>query len=68
MLPERVAEQEDEAWASPAGVERRRAALQLLHPDGMGRRFHVLVLGRGEIGEGSLRGLADPFACSAPRS
>ncbi len=46
-------EQEDEAWASPAGVERRRAALQLLHPEGMGRR--VLVLGRS-------------FARSAPRS
>jgi SAM-dependent MidA family methyltransferase len=63
---ERFSEQEDEAWASPAGVERRRAALQLLHPDGMGRRFHVLVLGRGEIGEEPLRGLADPFARSAP--
>jgi SAM-dependent MidA family methyltransferase len=62
----RFAEEDPQAWASPVQVARRRAALQLLHPDGMGRRFHVLVLGRGEIGEGPLRGLADPFARSAP--
>jgi SAM-dependent MidA family methyltransferase len=50
-----------EAWGTPRAVARRRAALQLLHPDGMGRRFHVLFLARGETGEEPLRGLADPF-------
>jgi SAM-dependent MidA family methyltransferase len=50
-----------ETWGSPRQVARRRAALQLLHPDGMGRRFHVVVLGKGEVETAPLRGLADPF-------
>jgi len=50
-----------EAWGTPQAVARRRAALQLLHPEGMGRRFHVLFLGKGQIGNGPLLGLADPF-------
>jgi SAM-dependent MidA family methyltransferase len=59
---ERFTEVDPEAWAKPAQVERRRAALQLLHPDGMGRRFQVVVLSKGEVGEAPLLGLADPFA------
>jgi SAM-dependent MidA family methyltransferase len=50
-----------EAWGTPSQVARRRAALQLLHPDGMGRRFHVLFFEKGETGESPIRGLADPF-------
>jgi SAM-dependent MidA family methyltransferase len=50
-----------ETWGSVMQVARRRAALQLLHPDGMGRRFHVVFLGKGEVGEAPLRGLTDPF-------
>lgn len=50
-----------EAWGTPESVVRRRAALQLLHPDGMGRRFQVLVLAKGETGGEALGGLADPF-------
>jgi len=50
-----------ETWGSVRQVARRRAALQLLHPDGMGRRFHVVFLAKGEVGEAPLRGLADPF-------
>jgi SAM-dependent MidA family methyltransferase len=62
----RFAEEDPQAWASPVQVARRRAALQLLHPDGMGRRFEVVFLGKGETGTGPLAGLADPFARSAP--
>ena len=54
---------DQEAWGTPQSVARRRAALQLLHPDGMGRRFQVLFLAKGEAGDegGELGGLADPF-------
>jgi SAM-dependent MidA family methyltransferase len=51
-----------DTWGRPEEVLRRRQALQLLHPDGMGRRFKVLVLAKGDVGEGALQGLADPFA------
>lgn len=59
---ERFTEADEGAWASASQVARRRAALQLIHPDGMGRRFQVLLLGKGPVGEGPLAGLADPFA------
>ncbi len=52
----------DEAdWRDPGSVERRMKAMQLIHPEGMGRMFQVLVLYRGEGEPPDLDGLADPF-------
>ena len=50
-----------ETWGSLRQVARRRAALQLLHPDGMGRRFQVVFLEKGDLPPAPLLGLADPF-------
>jgi SAM-dependent MidA family methyltransferase len=56
-------EQPDErARHDPRHVERRLAALRLLHPQAMGRRFKVLALGRGCAPGTALAGLRDPFA------
>jgi len=44
----------------PRRVKARLQALQLIHPEGMGRRFKVLALGKGCSPD--LPGLRDPFA------
>jgi len=44
----------------PRRVKARLQALQLIHPEGMGRRFKVLALGKGCSPD--LPGLKDPFA------
>jgi SAM-dependent MidA family methyltransferase len=44
----------------PRRVKARLQALQLIHPDGMGRRFKVLALAKGCRPD--LDGLRDPFA------
>ena len=41
-------------------VKERLQAMQLIHPEGMGRRFKVLALGKGCSPE--LTGFVDPFA------
>ncbi len=43
-------------------VRQRLQAMQLIHPHAMGRRFQVLVIGKGLDRRPSLRGLRDPFA------
>jgi len=44
----------------PRRVKERLQAMQLIHPEGMGRRFKVLALGKGC--SPGLTGLVDPFA------
>jgi SAM-dependent MidA family methyltransferase len=52
----------DEAdWRDPESVERRMKAMQLIHPEGMGRMFQVLVLYRGSGDPPELTGLTDPY-------
>jgi SAM-dependent MidA family methyltransferase len=45
----------------PALIRARAAMMSLLHPEGMGGIFKVLILGKGMAGA-ALTGLADPFA------
>lgn len=58
---ERFEVREGERWGDPAQAKRRLQAMQLIHPDGMGRTFRVLVLAKGIAPGPSLRGLVDPF-------
>jgi SAM-dependent MidA family methyltransferase len=46
----------------PRRVKRRMQAMQLLHPEGMGRVFRVLLLSRGIDPAPALAGATDPFA------
>jgi SAM-dependent MidA family methyltransferase len=50
-----------EAWHDARRVKARLQALQLIHPEGMGRAFRVLALAKGEGFSAPLAGLADPF-------
>jgi SAM-dependent MidA family methyltransferase len=54
---------EDEAGdhADPARVRARLRAMQLIHPEGMGRIFKVLILSKGIDPPPRLQGLTDPF-------
>ncbi len=59
-----IEEFEQEAAAAsrdPSRVKRRLQAMQLIHPESMGRRFKVLVLAKG-CPALQLDGLRDPFA------
>lgn len=58
-LADRIAELSSSQ--APADVRRRLAMMSLIHPEGMGGIFRVLVQGKG-VGSLSLRGLEDPFA------
>jgi SAM-dependent MidA family methyltransferase len=58
-LADRIAELSSSS--APADVRRRLAMMSLIHPEGMGGIFRVLVQGKG-VASVSLRGLADPFA------
>jgi SAM-dependent MidA family methyltransferase len=49
--------------STPVDVRRRLAMMSLIHPEGMGGIFRVLVQGKG-VGPAPLRGLQDPFAPS----
>ena len=51
-----------EARPDAAGVKRRLQAMQLIHPEGMGRIFKVLALSKNCPGGLRLSGLSDPFA------
>ena len=52
----------DEAdWLDPRTVKRRMKAMQLIHPDGMGRMFQVLALFRGSGEMPELEGFRDPY-------
>jgi SAM-dependent MidA family methyltransferase len=45
----------------PAAVRARLRAMQLIHPEGMGRTFKVLILSKGLDPPPVLAGLVDPF-------
>ena len=60
-------ESEGGDFAEPSRVKRRLQAMQLIHPEGMGRIFKVLVLHRGLDRAPALEGLVDPFPSSRPR-
>lgn len=51
-----------ERWGDPARVRARLRAMQLIHPDAMGRAFKVLILSKGVAPRPALAGLEDPFA------
>jgi SAM-dependent MidA family methyltransferase len=53
-------------WREPRSVKRRMQAMQLIHPEGMGRAFRVLALAKGCRSVPQLRGLIDPFAREEP--
>jgi SAM-dependent MidA family methyltransferase len=55
-------EREPERWREPARVRERLRVMQLIHPSGMGRAFHVSVFGKGVVPIPHLSGLEDPFA------
>jgi SAM-dependent MidA family methyltransferase len=50
----------------PRQVKRRLQAMQLIHPEGMGRSFKVLLLSKGCDPPPDLSGLRDPFARANP--
>jgi SAM-dependent MidA family methyltransferase len=54
-------EEEAGDHADPARVRARLRAMQLIHPEGMGRVFKVLILSKGIDPPPRIRGLADPF-------
>ena len=57
-----------ERWNDPREVRRRLQAMQLIHPQGMGRRFTVIVLSKNCDRGPTLAGLRDPFPSSrSPR-
>jgi SAM-dependent MidA family methyltransferase len=47
--------------SEPSDIRRRLAMMSLIHPEGMGRTFRVLIQAKGIAAE-TLRGLQDPFA------
>lgn len=55
-------EEAAEARPDARQVKRRLQAMQLIHPEGMGRTFKVMIFGRGVPEGTTLEGLADPFA------
>jgi SAM-dependent MidA family methyltransferase len=55
-------ETDETRWRDPANVRERLRVLQLIHPEGMGRIFKVLVLSKGILPTPELNGLRDPFA------
>lgn len=57
-----VFETEDpDRWQDPVEVKRRLQVKQLINPQGMGRTFQLLALGRGLDEQPALSGLVDPF-------
>ncbi len=54
-------ERDPQRWRDPARVRERLQILQLIHPTGMGRIFHVTLLSRGIEPVPRLSGLSDPF-------
>ena len=52
----------DAEWGRPRRVKQRLQAMQLIHPNGMGRMFKVLMLAKGCDPPPELNGLRDPFA------
>jgi len=55
-------EADPDRWRDPARVRERLQVLQLIHPSGMGRTFHVSVFSKGIPPVPRLSGLEDPFA------
>jgi SAM-dependent MidA family methyltransferase len=54
------------AARDPKRVKRRLQAMQLIHPEGMGRTFRVLMLSKGCEAPVALSGLDDPFSPDQP--
>jgi SAM-dependent MidA family methyltransferase len=55
-------EPDADRWNDPERVRERLRILQLIHPAGMGRIFHVIVLVKGVEPRPMITGLVDPFA------
>jgi len=55
-------ERDADRWNDPARVQERLRILQLIHPAGMGRTFHVVILAKGVNPRAEITGLQDPFA------
>jgi SAM-dependent MidA family methyltransferase len=54
-------EQDTGRWHDPEKVRERLRIVQLIHPAGMGRIFHVVVLSKGIEPLPGIKGLEDPF-------
>ena len=52
---------DESQWNDPAHVKGRLQAMQLIHPEGMGRTFSIMILSRGVEPVPDLAGLRDPF-------
>jgi SAM-dependent MidA family methyltransferase len=52
---------EQKDWQDPQRTKARLAAMQLIHPSGMGRIFKVLLMACGCTERPELRGVSDPF-------
>ncbi len=63
---DRFADAPGERREDPARVRARLRAMQLIHPEGMGRTFRVLILSAGISPPPVLAGLVDPFALREP--
>jgi SAM-dependent MidA family methyltransferase len=59
---ERFDQGDEAARRDPRRARERLQAMQLIHPEGMGRRFQVSIHARGLAPTPTLAGLADPFA------
>ncbi len=59
---ERLREEDPRRERDPRLVKRRLQALQLLHPEGMGRAFKILLISKDVDPPAELAGLTDPFA------
>jgi SAM-dependent MidA family methyltransferase len=72
LIAHRILEPFDEPdaarWSDPVRVRERLRIRQLIHPQGMGRMFHVLVLSKDVRPRPDLTGLRDPFAIGAQRA
>lgn len=55
-------EPDADRWNDPARVRERLKILQLIHPAGMGRTFHIVILAKGVDPRAKITGLQDPFA------
>jgi SAM-dependent MidA family methyltransferase len=62
LIASGILAEEDPADRSLASVRRRLQAKQLIHPEGMGRAFRVLLLAKGLDAPPSLSALRDPFS------
>jgi len=60
-IMEAFEERDDASWHDPRRVKQRLQAMQLIHPETMGRAFKFLLLAKA-CNPAALSGLQDPFA------